>query len=438
MRRGATSVTPSAAARSAAAAAVLVVALTAGVGPATAQWTRVTQIPAADMWSVFAAGDTVAAGSDTVAYVSTDGGGSWTVSDRVGPAVLSVEALRFHAGRLYAGSYGQGVYASGDLGQTFVPASDGLSGGLFNSHLYITDFAVRDGRLFAATDGAGVFALGLATPGVWAPYFRSDLQGSSYESIVGLETGAGRMLAAGGANGVVARNDASGTGWQFGFLDDQGLWPGLLVSGAAWSGSAWVVATDGGVFRSADGATGWSHVVADPGGLTEAKVVARDGEVWAALNRGFSSLVYYSPDHGATWSTPEALPAPVYELALAGDRLWAARGDGLWTRSAVVVAVGDAPRRAAPTRLALAGRHPVGREARLRFTLSEASDVTLDLYDATGRRLLRAIDGPRSAGAHEAALDLGALGPGVYFARLTAGGRADALRLVRLDGGAAR
>jgi hypothetical protein len=379
----------------------------------------------------------VVAGTDTLVHVSTDGGVAWTTSARVGSEAATVEAVRVHAGRLYAGTYGQGVYASDDLGATFVPASAGLAGGLFDSHLYITDFAERDGRLFASTDGAGVFAFGLVTPGEWAPFFQSDLTGSAYGSVVDLEAAGGRMLAAGGANGVVARNDAAGTGWPLGYLDNTGLWPGLLVSAVASSGAAWVAGTDDGAFVSPDGAAGWVQAVFDPGGVFDAKAAAGDGRMWLALNRGASSLLYFSADHGASWSAPEAEPAVVLELALDGGRLWAARSDGLWWRGATLDAPTPPSAPAGPA-LALVGRQPVGRVARVRFTLSEASDVTLALYDATGRRLLRALDGPRAAGTHEAALDLGALGPGVYFVRLNAGGRADALRLVRLDGGAVR
>ncbi len=89
-----------------------------------------------------------------------------------------------------------------------------------------------------------------------------------------------------------------------------------------------------------------------------------------------------------------------------------------------------------PTDLALAvsGRHPAPGAARLRFSLPTAQRVTLTVHDLAGRRVATLAEGEFSAGHHEASFarraDGATAGPGVYFARLTAGDQSLTRRLV--------
>ena len=56
---------------------IVLFCLLAAAGPAAAQWTRIPDVPAADVFSVQANGDTIAAGADTAVYVSTNAGITW-------------------------------------------------------------------------------------------------------------------------------------------------------------------------------------------------------------------------------------------------------------------------------------------------------------------------------------------------------------------------
>src|SRR5262249_59492772 len=122
---------------------------------------RVTDLPATDVVSVDVEQDVIAAGADRAVFVSTDGGVSWRRSAPLSPAVASIQAVRLHQGRLFAGTFGQGVFASDDLGATWSAFNQGLTGGLFNSQLVISSFEVEGGNLLAGTLGAGVYARSL-------------------------------------------------------------------------------------------------------------------------------------------------------------------------------------------------------------------------------------------------------------------------------------
>jgi hypothetical protein len=95
------------------------------------------------------------------------------------------------------------------------------------------------------------------------------------------------------------------------------------------------------------------------------------------------------------------------------------------------------PTAARGTSLALAGRNPARGGATLRCTLAREGRASVAIHDAAGRAVRVLDGGVLSAGAHELAWDgRDAAGrrvtPGVYFARLSAGGAFAVARMVLL------
>jgi hypothetical protein len=411
------------------AAASLLLALAAP--SAHAAWSRVTEIPATDVYSLRVQGDTVLAGRDTVLHISPDGGTTWRRSAPVGATPAAVEAAWMHHGRVWAGTYGSGAYSSDDLGATWTDRNAGLAGGLFGSHAYVLDFEEREGRLYAGTGGAGVYVIDLASPTAWSGFFRSDLENAQGGEVLDLARDGAALMTSGGANGELFRNAGPTTGWAEVFLDDTGIIPDLTPFQVATLGDTALAMTEVGMFRRAGAAARWEYVGPSIGRLLAGSVVTEPGRAIAMLQRLGTSYLYTSIDGGATW---EPLDSPVtytYEIAVSPGTLWAARNDGLWRSPLPSLDVAPRP----PVRalgLAHAGRHPASDRAALRLSLPRAVRATLDLLDVTGRRVApaRALELP--AGEHRIELDLGTQPAGVYVARLTAGGDEASLRLVRL------
>lgn len=65
--------------------------------------------------------------------------------------------------------------------------------------------------------------------------------------------------------------------------------------------------------------------------------------------------------------------------------------------------------------------NPFERETTVAFELAAPSDVSVDVYDAIGRRVAVLTTGHRAAGSHEVRFQADDLAPGIYFVRLTAG-----------------
>ncbi len=66
--------------------------------------------------------------------------------------------------------------------------------------------------------------------------------------------------------------------------------------------------------------------------------------------------------------------------------------------------------------------NPVQRQGTLEYTLPEAGEVSLKVYDVLGRRVATLAEGRKQAGRHEVSIRAGDLPSGAYFGRLEAGG----------------
>lgn len=89
------------------------------------------------------------AGADRV-YKSTDGGANWEPLNS--PSVISVVVDPFDLSTLYIGNL-NGIYKSTDAGQTWEPRNEGLT----NTRIRQLVIAPDTGRLYAGTEGGGVW-----------------------------------------------------------------------------------------------------------------------------------------------------------------------------------------------------------------------------------------------------------------------------------------
>ena len=396
---------------------------------AEAQWTRVDAVEHFDVPSLFAIGDTIVAGVDTAVYVSTNAGASWQLSSRVSPQTTTVSSVWVRDGQLFAGTYGQGVFVSSNLGSSWSPLNGGLSGGPLGS-LYINDFASRGDSMLVATDGAGVWALDLANLVAWQPFGNAP-QANQAGSVQEFGSAGIRLVIGGGANGLVFWNDTGMPDWTVSYLDNQGLVPGLMPTAVTWTGIRWMVATNLGCYRSLSGSGDWEHVGPNLGQTFEGRFASRKPLLYAAINKNSNVHFYATGDDGSSWHLLETLPAYVYELAIVGTVMYAARTDGLWVRSIATVSV---PEEAPVDGLEFArdGPNPGRGHVRLRWSLPVRALVYLEVYDVHGRRVMRLLEREMDAGPHRMTWKL-KLAAGVYLVRLSALGRTETLKSVWVE-----
>jgi hypothetical protein len=121
------------------------------------------------------------------------------------------------------------------------------------------------------------------------------------------------------------------------------------------------------------------------------------------------------------------------DIDLNNHLIAATHGRGMWLTDIVLSAESTKP---ALQDFALMQNYPNPSQAAsgtmLSFTLKQASDVTLKLYDASGRMLRTLVDNRRAAGTHNVNLNTADLLSGVYFYTLSSDAKTVTKKLVVL------
>ncbi|MGB6033650.1 MAG: T9SS type A sorting domain-containing protein, partial [Bacteroidota bacterium] len=76
--------------------------------------------------------------------------------------------------------------------------------------------------------------------------------------------------------------------------------------------------------------------------------------------------------------------------------------------------------------------NPFNPVTRIRFTLPGRSRVVLQVYDLLGKEVDVLVDGSMEAGSHLLEWDAAAYAGGVYYCRLSAGGRTSLRKMILL------
>ncbi|MEL6615973.1 MAG: T9SS type A sorting domain-containing protein, partial [Bacteroidota bacterium] len=110
-----------------------------------------------------------------------------------------------------------------------------------------------------------------------------------------------------------------------------------------------------------------------------------------------------------------------------------ADASGAATRFVLTIETGEAPVAYAETfefGMADIAPNPTRGEARVSFTLAEAAETTVAVYDVQGREVVRLLEGRREAGRHAVTWATQSVAPGVYVVRLASGDRVETRRAV--------
>jgi len=307
-------------------------------GAAPSPWSRVTDVPQSDIYSLFVDGPTIIAGADEAAYVSTDAGGTFTRSATI-KAGVPLRSVKMRNGRIYAGTGNRGgVFVSDDLGRTWLDFNQGLVG-IANSQLEIVDLLIHGVNVYAATDGFGVWIRNLAS-GTWT-HFGDAFGPARWLDVKTIDAGGSRLLVSAGFNGQVFFRDPGQPDWTESLLENDRMVLGLAPLRAIWTGAGWVEGTSRGVYVSALGQSPWRFVDVGIGSVDAVSFALRGNDLFGCfVNEG--STIETSHDNGATWQVFESQPGVLTEtIAVSGSVLYAGRADGLWRRS--IATTSDVP-----------------------------------------------------------------------------------------------
>jgi ligand-binding sensor domain-containing protein len=245
-------------------------------------------------------------------------GNAWVPGNTGLPANIHVNALSAGGSGVFAGTGGEGIYASTDEGLTWSP----FTLGLYNP--WVQSFLMTPDILYAGTSGGGVFLSPLGEPS-W-----ESLNNGLLNSNVTSFAASGATLFSGTyGNGIFSSSD-NGTTWSPTGKEI----PSPFITALEKLGSSVFAGTRGmGVFRSSQNGSTWS---AANNGLENPYINAltvghfdTNTSLYAATMNG----IYFSEDSGSNWQKFTTGPSGnnILSLIVSNGKIFSGtQGSGVW------------------------------------------------------------------------------------------------------------
>ncbi|MBS1270883.1 MAG: Ycf48-like protein [Candidatus Marinimicrobia bacterium] len=233
--------------------------------------------------------------------------------------------------------------------------------------------------------------------------------------------------------GGFAHSQDSGATWHM----NHSAWEDFHVSAAVPPRFAWTISRRGHLFRTQDAGLSWSDLgyVYSENNVGVRAIAFHDSLVgWVCTSDG---TIWETDDGGETWEETSITPGTemVTVGTVSGQIAYATNAGGeFYIRRSPVTSVQNPHPSALPdhARLAPAYPNPFNGKVTLTFQLPEAQQVSLAVYDLSGRQVALLDEGLRNAGDHTIRWNPGEIGSGVYFIELQATGRTDVQRVMYL------
>ena len=280
---------------------------------------------------------------------------------------LTVNSLFVNGTKIFAGTYG-GIFVSTNNGTSWSVANTGLTS------LTVSSFTANGTKLFAGTDGGGVF-LSTNNGSSWS----AVNNGLTDLKVFSVFANGSNIFA--GTNGGVFLSTNNGASWS---VANTGL-TSLTVSSFAANGSNIVAGTNVGIFLSTNNGASW--------------FTTNNGAVFSLTSSGSNIIagtngygVLLSTDNGYSWSSINVgmnTSNVVFSLAMTPDVIVAGTGAGgghVWVRSLNEVA---GIKEKMKNDAFVVYPNPTTDEVTLQIkNFTGQEDLNLSLYDISGKLLL--------------------------------------------------
>lgn len=370
-------------------------------------WTRAAEIPPTYVYMIVEHNGMLFASTDSSIYFSTNEGLSWNPT-LTQPASTQIFTLFFIGSTLYVGTFGDGVFYTHNNGQSWQALNSGLPGSARN----ITQFAVRDDSLYAATNGDGVYVINLPNPTSWVPFNNGLFQFGS-NAVISSES----TLFACIGNYVFKHTQGSPEWINVGDDSLQMQTPLTIFR----HNSHLFLGTTGGVFRSDLEGTLWqkTDILAFPN-RDIVSFASNGNRIFAGLNYLSDHWLWSSDNFGSSWDVRAHEFATLFSLFSFNGRMWACRSDGLWS-----VDMGgwtdvlDFDKKLLATPILYQNYpNPFNPETTIEFYLPRAELVTLTIFNSIGMEVETLVNEHLSSGTHRVKWNSHNYASGIYFYEL--------------------
>ncbi len=349
--------------------------------------------------SLIASGNNLFTGTfNAGVYKSTNNGNNWTQTSLNNQFVFSLAASGTN---VYAGTYGNGIYLSTNSGSTWAPTA--LTG------QFVVSIAVSGSYIFA-----GVFYNGV---------YVSSNNGSTWTQTA-LNSGDVYSLAVSGSNIIAGKylngvyiSSNNGSTWTQTALNNQTI-QSLFVNGNDIYAGTYYGA---GIYKSTNSGVTWAQTTLSNRSIYS---FAMTGSTIIAGTDGFG--VYISSDNGSNWiQKNEGFTGgpKVYGLCVLNNYIFAATDYSEYRRGISELNSVEQISAEIPSDYSLLQNYPnpFNPVTNIKFSIPEAGNVKLVVYNALGMETAVLINSKYSAGTYNADFDASGLPSGVYFYKLSAG-----------------
>jgi hypothetical protein len=322
-------------------------------------------------------------------------------------------SLASSGNNIYAGTFGHGVFLSTNNGISWSPLNVGLT------NLNIYSLTASNYMLFAGTINGGLFSLTIGGT-VWTE--RNNGFTSLFVSSIAFSGG---NMYAGFLDAGIYKSTNNSVNW---FAVNNGL-ANHDVQSTAVIGTNIYAGTAGGVYLSTNNGASWNVT----GLMSNIISLAVSGTNLFASNY---ESVYLSTNNGANWINKSQgfnISPVIFDLFITNDYIYAGTSlNSVWRRSLSDIIGVQNIATEIPLQFSLKQNYPnpFNSMCNVQFSMCNAGNVKLVVYDVQGREVRTLVNERLQAGTYETSFDGSMLNSGVYFYKLTTDGFTETKRMI--------
>jgi photosystem II stability/assembly factor-like uncharacterized protein len=377
-----------------------------------AQWQKVDVITSPYVYSALFDGDDYFVGGDSL-YISRDRGLTWQ-STTLNGQTIEITALFKYDNKIFAGTYGSGVFVSINNGISWQSYNSGLS----SYALYAKKFVSSGDTIFYATDAGGVYYLPNST-NHWQSY-NQNLPSNIAWTINDLVVTNNNLVASGGASGYYYIRPKGSSEW----IEKRMQTPqGIFITPNAFLSTRDIVLSGSrfGIYKSTDEGNTFDSVGISAMDMSVVSFTKDKNRIYAGYTRssGNDFFVWYSDDLGESWNFFDHQFQFLLDLYIYDNKIWAGTNDGLWYKELETTSIEPIKQ---PNTFILKQNYPnpFNPSTKIIWRTTAASHQTLKVYDILGNTVVILVDEYRNAGNYEIEFNSTDLASGIYLYRLQA------------------
>lgn len=380
----------------------------------TAQWQKVEAVTSPLVYSVLFDEDDIFVGGDSL-YISRDRGATWQSSTLNGQ-VIEITVLFKKENRIYAGTYGNGVFISSDNGLSWQNYNSGLTG----FALYAKKFVSSGNTIFYGSDGGGIYYLSNISD-IWQSY-NQNLPSNIAWTINDLIVTNNNLIASAGASGFYYLRPKAYPEWiEKRMQTPQGIYmtPNAFLStdNIVFAGSRF------GIYKSLDEGNTFDSVGISAMDMSVVSFVEDDNRIYAGYTRsnGNDFFIWYSDDLGDTWNIFAHEFQYLYHLYIYDSKIWTATNNGLWFYNLEPNSV-EAIKSLSDFELFQNFPNPFNPSTTIQYSLRSSQSVILKVYDMLGNEITTLVNKEMGPGKYSVEFSVSKeLASGLFFYRLQVG-----------------